>query len=204
MQALIGRTQPSPPGPAAEVSERCELCARPIAAEHRHVVDLAARRLLCACRPCAILFDHSAAGGDHYRLVPERRRRLDDLRLDDVRWRSLGLPVEMAFFIRSSESGRVTAFYPSPAGATESTVELSSWAEMERANPALGSMQADTEALLVNGTGAMREAWLVGVDECYRLVSVVRRHWHGLSGGSEVWAEVARFFDGLRARAGRA
>jgi len=49
--------------------ERCELCAAPIAPEHRHLLDLDSRELLCACRACTVLFDRDAAGGRHYRLV---------------------------------------------------------------------------------------------------------------------------------------
>jgi hypothetical protein len=45
------------------------------------------------------------------------------------------------------------------------------------------------------------EYYLVPVDECYRLVGLIRARWKGLSGGTEVWEEIARFFDGLRQRA---
>ena len=35
------------------------------------------------------------------------------------------------------------------------------------------------------------------IDECYKLVGLIRTHWRGLSGGDEVWDEIARFFDRL-------
>jgi hypothetical protein len=42
---------------------------------------------------------------------------------------------------------------------------------------------------------------LAPIDDCYRLVGQIRIHWKGLSGGSEVWTEIGRFFSDLRARA---
>ncbi|HWC25414.1 MAG TPA: DUF5947 family protein, partial [Solirubrobacteraceae bacterium] len=125
LRAAIERAAPAPsPGEAAAEQEHCGLCGLPVPPEHRHVVDAAKRSLLCACRACAVLFDHAGAGGRHYRLVPVRCVAIAGLELDDLAWRALGLPVEMAFFIRSGETGRVTAFYPSPAGPTESELEL--------------------------------------------------------------------------------
>ena len=67
--------------------------------------------------------DRNAAGGGHYRLVGARRLRLEGFELDDATWEELRIPVEMACFYHSSQSGRVAAFYPSPMGATESRLE---------------------------------------------------------------------------------
>jgi hypothetical protein len=117
--------------------------------------------------------------------------------MDDLLWHALRIPVDMAFFVRGTDRDRVTAFYPSPAGATESLLELDAWSELERENPVLREMQPEVEALLVNRAGGARAAWLVGLDTCYRLVAVVRRHWSGFTGGTAVWAEIARFFDEL-------
>ncbi len=54
------------------------------------------------------------------------------------------------------------------------------------------------EALLVNRVGAARDHYRVGVDECYRLVGLLRTHWRGFSGGQAVWDEIGRFFAGLK------
>lgn len=67
-------------------------------------------------------------------------------------------------------------------------------------------MEADVEALLVNRVEYSRgtekaEYFIAPIDECYRLVGVIRAGWRGLSGGTEVWRDVHRFFDGLRRRA---
>ena len=184
--------------------EHCDLCGEQVAPEHRHVVDLNARSLLCACRACTILFDRREAGGGHYRLVPERRIELGDFRLDEAQWSAFRIPVELAFFFRSSGVGRVAAVYPSPAGATESLLELEAWQELERANPILLELEDDVEALLVNRAGGRLDHFLAPIDDCYALAGVMRTHWKGFAGGSEVWREIEGFFDRLRARAGGA
>ena len=55
----------------------------------------------------------------------------------------------------------------------------------------------EVEALLVNTTRGRREHWLVPIDDCFALVTLVRREWKGLSGGTRVWEEIDRFFDDL-------
>ena len=71
------------------------------------------------CRSCATLFDRRAAAAPvhgragtgvaagksrwasgHYRLVPDRRLRIEDLELSDAMWEELRLPVDNAFFFR--------------------------------------------------------------------------------------------------------
>jgi hypothetical protein len=183
--------------PSAEADERCELCSAPIPPDHRHLLDLESRDLLCACRACATLFDHAAAGGRHFKLVPRRRRRLHEFEIDDLVWEELRIPVDMAFFFRGSREGRVMAFYPSPMGPTESLLGLEAWRELEAADPQLLEMQDDVEALLVNRARGARQYWLVPIDDCYRLVALIRTRWRGLTGGREVWEELARFFDDL-------
>jgi uncharacterized protein DUF5947 len=195
----LARGSPPPPAPAAE-PERCELCGAPIAPEHRHLVEVASRRMLCACRACATLFDRGGAGEGRYRLVPDRRLRLDDLELGDAAWAQLRLPVDIAFFFRSSAAGRTLAIYPSPMGATESLLPLEAWRDLEAANPVLAAMEPDVEALLVDRANGARRHWLVPVDECYALVGLIRTRWRGLSGGTEAWREIGRFFDDLDRR----
>ena len=188
--------KPRPP------TEQCDLCGAPLAAEHPHLVEPANRRLICACDPCAILFSHREGG--KYRRVPRRVDSLLEFRLTDVEWESLHLPINLAFFLHSSPAGRVVAFYPSPAGATESLVELDAWKALADENPVLREMEPDVEALLVNRVGESRDYYRVGIDVCYHLVGLIRKHWRGLSGGPEVWDEIGRFFAGLKERSGPA
>jgi hypothetical protein len=185
---------------AAEL-ERCELCSEAIGPEHRHMLDLRSRELMCACQACSLLFDGTAAGGGHYRLVPDRRLLLADFALDEPTWANLRIPVDMAFFFRSSEAERVVALYPSPAGATESLLGLEAWDELVAANPVLESLAPDVEALLVNRARGESQHFVVPIDEPYRLVALIRTRWRGLTGGQEVWEEIEGFFAALARRA---
>jgi len=177
--------------------EHCELCKALIGPGHRHLLDVESRELMCACQACKILFDRPAAGGSHYRLVPDRRLRLEGFALDDVTWAELRIPVEMAFFFYSTPAERTVAFYPSPMGATESLLELRAWTDLERANPLLSELEPDVEALLVNRARGARSHWIVPVDDCYGLVGLIRTRWRGLTGGQEVWDEIEGFFERL-------
>lgn len=177
--------------------ERCELCGTPIGPEHRHLLELPRRELRCTCRACSLLFDRPAAGGGHYKIVPERRVRLDGFALDDVMWEELRLPVDLAFFFRNGDQERVQAFYPGPMGATESLLRLEAWEALERANPILATLADDVEALLVNRALGAREHFLVPIDDCFRLVGIIRTQWRGFTGGREVWQEINAFFEEL-------
>ena len=192
-------------GKAAEAAafaaqEHCDLCGEPIPPEHRHLLEISTREMKCACRPCSILFDSEAASEGRYQLIPDRHLFLEDFEMSDVQWESLRVPVDMAFFFHSTPAEKVVAFYPSPMGPTESLLKLSAWEELETHNPVLKGMKRDVEALLVNRVRETRDHFLVPIDECYRLVGLIRLHWRGLSGGREVWEEIEQFFEELRGR----
>jgi hypothetical protein len=176
--------------------ERCDLCDAELADEHAHLLELSNRRLVCACDACAILFDNSGAG--KYRRVPRSGQLLRDFRLSDEAWAALQLPIDLAFFLHSTAAGRVVAFYPSPAGATEALVPVEAWQTLEEDNPVLRELMPDVEALLVNRIQQNREHYRAGIDKCYELVGLLRMHWRGLSGGPAVWEAIGRFFAGLR------
>ena len=180
---------------AALRSERCELCRAPVPPEHRHILDVSSREPLCACRACAVLFDRDAAGGDHFRLIPDRRQRIRGVGLDDA-WDDLGVPVGLAYFVATGR-GEILAVYPGPAGVIESTVDADVWHRFATRDDVVASMRPDVEGLLVRRLRGTREQWVVPIDDCYRLVAVLRSHWRGMTGGDEVWREVDRFFDAL-------
>jgi hypothetical protein len=185
------------------VTDRCEMCAEPVPATHRHLLEIGpehAQRVLCACQACTLLFDHRAAGGGHYRLIPRRHVPLPGFQLDDVLWAGLGVPVDMAFFVRHAD-GAVTARYPGPLGTVRAGVAAQTWRRVEELNPDVRGMDTDVEALLVRRGRDVREHWLVGVDDCYRLAALVRTAWTGISGGSQVWARLDEFFTELRGTA---
>lgn len=192
-------------------AERCEFCSHVVAEDHQHVVEPPTRRLVCVCDACAVLFS-----GEHprFRRVPRSVRVLRDFQITDAQWDSLLIPIGMAFFYHSSPAGRTVALYPSPAGPTESLLPLETWQDIVRDNPVLARMQPDVEALVVNRLGANQheitgapaasEYFILPIDECFKLVGLIRLHWKGLSGGVQVWGEMARFFAAIRERAGEA
>jgi Family of unknown function (DUF5947) len=186
--------------------ETCEMCSREIAAEHAHLLETVSRKLICVCEACAILF-----GGNQnlkFKRVPRDVRFLSDFRLTDAQWDSLMIPIEMAFLFYNTSQGRVMAYYPSPAGPTESLLSLETWKDVVQENEILNELRPDVEALLVNRVGAERgvnpEYYVVPIDECYKLVGLIRMRWRGLSGGTEVWREVGNFFAELKVKAGAA
>ena len=184
--------------------ERCELCGADLGVEHPHLMEPRGRKLFCACGACAILFSGQASA--RYKRVPQTIRFLDDFRLTDLQWASLTIPINVAFFFESSPEKRIVALYPSPAGAPESQLPPDMWSEIVAGNPVLAEMESDVEAVLVNRLGAGRgfpapEYYLLPIDECYRLVGLIRAYWKGLSGGTEVWEELQRYFAGLKVRA---
>ncbi len=176
---------------AADPVETCDLCGQQIPGDHRHMLDTASGELICACQACCILFDRDQASDGHYRLIPPQRRPLPALAPA-----SLGVPVGLAFFVRHTD-GSVAAHYPSPAGATQWQVDEDRWREAVRASPEISDLAPDVQAVLVNTAGGRAQAWLVPIDDCYRLVAVVRKGWEGLTGGDRVWPEIERFFADL-------
>ena len=178
--------------------ERCDLCSAAIASDHRHLLNVSARRLECACTACATLFPGRSVGEQRYRLIPDCIRRLADVALGDVAWAELAIPVDMAFFFFDTAVGRIVALYPSAVGVTESRLSLSAWAAIAQQTPSIAALEPDVEALLVNRTRGAREEWVVPIDRCYRLAGVIRQHWKGLAGGDDVWQRVDAFFDTLR------
>jgi hypothetical protein len=183
--------------------EHCQLCNAGLSSDHSHLIELSERKLVCTCEACGLLF---SGPGKKYRRVPRRVRQLVNFQISDADWDSLLIPINLAFFFRDSRNHRTNALYPSPAGATESLLPLEAWNSIVQANPALAEMEPDVEALLVNRVGYARQAasaeyYIVPIDACYRLVGLIRMHWRGLSGGTEVWQEIGNFFAGLRAKA---
>lgn len=196
MTAALERLIRQRPRIRQDVAQRCDLCGEPVPDEHRHVLDTDRHEVQCACHACGVLFQRPAASAGHYRMIGLRR-----LRLAELPTAGLGVPVGLAFFVQDP-AGRVIAHYPSPLGTTDWEVDADAWAHLTSQEPALAGMQPEVEALLVNTAWGAHEYWLVPVDDCFRLVALVRREWKGLSGGGTVWPRITEFFAELTERPG--
>jgi Family of unknown function (DUF5947) len=199
--ALAGLRRIISERPAPVVGERCEMCAEPITDGHPHVVDLESRALMCTCRGCYLLFTAEDAQL-RYRAVPDRYLSFPDVTLDARQYDELEIPVGLAFLFSSSVLNRTVAFYPGPAGATESELPLEAWTRVVEANPQLSVLRADVEALLLRGTdrGSEFSCHLVPIDACYALVGQLRRVWRGFDGGTEAHQAMEDFFAEIAAR----
>jgi len=176
---------------------RCELCSMAIdEGDHRHVVDVVDRKLQCACRPCALVFEH-----DHGRLraVPTDVR-VASRPFDAAERDALRVPVGLAFFLRSSALGRWVAIFPSPAGATEAEVKDDAARILE------GSLFArtahdDVEAVMVRtNRDGQCDCFITPIDVCYECVASLRIHWKGIGGGDEAHAAIDAIVERLRER----
>lgn len=188
------------PKPKPRAGERCDFCTEPIEDDHAHLVNLESRTLVCVCRMCYILFSHEGAGAGKYRVVPRRYLRATEVSISDAQWDGLQIPVGMAFFFFNSALGRTVAFYPSPAGATESLLPLEAWDELSRTNSVLSTLAPDVEAFLVRRSRDSSECFVVPIDACYELVGRIRRRWRGFDGGDEARLEIEVFFATVRER----
>ncbi len=186
--------QAKPQAQPVEV-EHCELCSVPLALQHRHLLEMETRQVVCSCDPCALRFQLVVDG--RFKLIPRDARALPGFHMTDGQWDSLSLPIDLAFFLYSSTAEKMVAYYPSPGGVTESLLPLDAWETLVADNPALGEMEPDVEALLVNRVKQSRQYFLAPIDTCYRLVGLVRVHWRGFSGGYTIWDEIEQFFTHL-------
>src|ERR1700739_1186538 len=81
-------------------TERCELCEIEIPPQHRHLLEVARRRIVCSCDACALRFQDVVGG--RFQLIPRDAQPLPDFHLTDAQWDELALPINLAFFFFSS------------------------------------------------------------------------------------------------------
>jgi hypothetical protein len=179
--------------------EQCELCSIRILPQHRHLLEMSTQKIVCACDACALRFQDVVEG--RFKLIPRDARALPDFAITDADWENFALPINLAFFFYSTPRKKMMAYYPSPAGATESLLPLDAWEALVSQNPPLQKLQPDVEALLINRAGKARNYFIAPIDKCYELVGTIRMHWRGFSGGQEVWDKIESFFSHLKANA---
>ena len=185
------------PGAGAAGTEVCDLCGISIPDDHRHLLHLVERRIVCSCEACWAM---RAAEGD-YRPTGNRTLWLPDLDVPDDLWASFQIPIGLSFFMESTVTACVVAMYPSPAGATESELHFESWNRMLELNPVLRDLEPDIEGLMVNRLADPRVYVIAPIDRCYELTGLIKVHWEGISGGTGVEQAVAEFFEDLRGKA---
>jgi len=195
----LARSGPPPEAAGRRpAEERCDICNARIPDDHRHLLHLVERRIVCSCEACWAL--HS--GDPEYRPAGMRTVWLDGLDCSDELWAGFQIPIGLAFFLRSSVTGGMVAFYPSPAGATESELRLDAWDALVERNPVLADLDADAEALIANRLADPPQYVIAPIDDCYRLVGMIKARWEGISGGAALETAVPEFFAGLRGSAG--
>ncbi len=191
------------PRPQPRAGERCEFCGETVRDEHSHVANLETRGIACACRACYLLFTTRGAAGGKYIAIPDRWVVARELGITSRQWDALQIPVGIAFLFFNSLQKRAVAFYPSPAGATESLLPLETWGELVQQAPLLSTLEPDVEALLARRMpNGVIDCYVVPIDACYELVGRMRKVWKGFDGGEEAWTDIDAFFSMVRERSG--
>jgi hypothetical protein len=186
----LGKPQPPATGP----DEHCDLCATTVPHDHRHMLNLYERRIVCVCESCWAL----RSGDPEYRPTGSRAVWLEDFELPEELWAQFRIPIGLAFFMHSSVTNCIVALYPSPAGATESELHFETWGRLVAMNPVLRELEPDTEALIVNRMSDAPAYAIAPIDRCYMLVGLVKAAWEGISGGAAVERAISDYFDELR------
>jgi hypothetical protein len=185
-------------GTEDESVERCDLCSTTIPADHRHMLNLEERRIVCTCESCWAL----RSGDVEYRPVGSRTVWLPDLEMPDDVWAGFQIPIGLAFFMYSTTSECVVAMYPSPAGATESELHFDTWSRLTELNPGF-KLEPDIEGLIANRMVEPALYAIAPIDRCYELTGTIKANWSGISGGTGVDEAVAHFFVDLQMKSAR-
>jgi hypothetical protein len=193
VSGLRGLAQPKPPEQAGP-EERCDLCQTTVPSDHRHMLNLYERQIVCVCESCWAL----RSGDAEFRPTGSRTLWLEDFVLPEELWAQFRIPIGLAFFMHSTVTNCVVAMYPSPAGATESELHFETWNRLAEMNPVLRDLEPDAEALIVNRTSDPPMFAIAPIDRCYMLVGIVKAAWEGISGGAGVERAIEGYFEELR------
>jgi hypothetical protein len=191
LRRLQMRELPDGPQP---LEATCDLCGTTTPEDHRHLLQMEERRIVCVCETCWAL--HS--GDPEFLPTGSRFLWLEGFTLPGELWARFGIPIGLAFFLHGNDS--VAALYPSPAGATECELDLAAWEALVALNPVLETLGREGEALIVNRLTDPAQFAIVPTDEAYRLVGLIKANWQGISGGDGVEKAVAGYFEELKAK----
>ena len=185
---------PGQPSSAAEPLERCDLCNTTVPPDHRHMLNLYERQIVCVCESCWGL----RSGDESFRPTGTRTLWLEGFELPEELWAQFRIPIGLAFFMHSSVTDCVVAMYPSPAGATESELHFETWSRLVDLNPLLRTLEPDAEGLIVNRMAEPHQFAIAPIDRCYMLVGLIKASWEGISGGAAVERAIEGYFEKLR------
>jgi hypothetical protein len=197
ISGLRGLADPKPPTPVSGGAELCDLCNTTVPHDHRHMLNLYERQIVCVCESCWAL----RSGDPEFRPTGNRTLWLDDFELPEELWAQFRIPIGLAFFMHSSVTDCIVAMYPSPAGATESELHFETWSRLARMNPVLETLEPDAEALIVNRMSAAHAFAIAPIDRCYMLVGLIKASWEGISGGAGMERAIAAYFEEIRGAA---
>ena len=193
VSGLRGLAKPKPPQ-AASPDERCDLCTTTVPPDHRHMLNLYERQIVCVCESCWAL----RSGDAEFRPTGNRTLWLEGFQLPEELWAQFRIPIGLAFFMHSSVTNCIVAMYPSPAGATESELHFETWDRLAGMNPVLRDLEADAEGLIVNRMSEPPVYAIAPIDRCYMLVGIVKAAWEGISGGAGAERAIEGYFEELR------
>ena len=104
--------------PVARTTASAATCAAPtVPDDHRHLLQLVERRIVCACESCWAM----RSGDPEYRPTGSRTLWLADFDLPDDLWASFQIPIGLAFFMarpRPAASSPCTRARPAPPRAS--------------------------------------------------------------------------------------
>ena len=131
-----------------------------------HLVELATRRLACACDACALLFSAGRRRG--IRRVPRRVAVPARLPPDRRGLGGLHLPINLAFFLQSTPRGRRRRPLPEPRGGDRVARGGRGLGGAGRGEPGRSATSSPTSRGCWS-TGSARRASITasGIDECY-------------------------------------
>ena len=178
-RAMPQLRQPPPEPRAGEV----RVCApRPWPPRTSTWSKLQSRRLVCAARPARCSSAASKSG-----LSPRAAATSSSCPTSaspTPQWESLLIPISLAFFFHSTPAERVRGRI-SQSGRGH-RIALGIWKPGRRwstRTPCWPRCNPTSRPCWSIAWAAQRSYYRVPIDECYKLVGLIRVHWRGLSGG---------------------
>lgn len=158
------RSKPPP------VVDQCELCAAPLRDSHDHLLDPQARKALCTCPACAMLFSDVSEAAQRYVRLQTHVAPLPDAALSEADLEALGVPVRLVVLCPSALHDALFMLYPSAAGVVEGHAPFAAWCALITRHIALEPVQVDRDAVVVDLRAGKRIVLHVSLDVAYELL----------------------------------